>query len=217
MALLDFPIVKREWRSRFRRNRAFVSLGALVLGGAWSCWSRLNDTLPAAASSAFSPGSFAGFAPLAHQLLVQLVWMQILGVCLLVPLECAPLIAREREIGSGDELLLTPLAPSRVALEKGAAGAGFIALVLLALFPLDLVALLLGSGAPSGLWAVSALLLGCLLWGASLGTACSAHSRRTRGALQAQAAARWDLRCCGFSVRSQARCARAKPPLAWAV
>lgn len=172
---LDFPILVREWRSRFRRARSFVTLGALVTGAAWICWRNL-------ASGAGEDEAL--LAVRAQSVLLQLVWMQILGVCLLAPLECAPLIAREREIGVGDELLLAPMAPWRVALEKGAAGAGFIALALLALLPFDLIALLgsSGAGAPTSLWALAALLLGCLAWGAALGTACSAHSRRASSA-----------------------------------
>ncbi len=168
----DCPIIKREWRSRFRRPRSFVLLGALVAGAAWICWRDL----------ASGAGDEALLAVRAQSTLLQLVWMQILGVCLLAPLECAPLIAREREIGVGDELLLSPLAPARVAFEKGAAGAGFIALALLALCPIELIVLLLSKSAPAGLWGVLALVLGCLTWGAFLGTACSAHSRRASGA-----------------------------------
>ncbi len=173
--LTAFPILAREWRSRFRRDRAFLSLGLTVAFVVWLCWSGLQ------LSSSTTSGA-DGLARLSHRLLTQLVWVQTFFACWQAPLACAPLIAREREVGVGDELLLTPLSPLRVALEKALAGAGFVGLVLLALLPLNLVVLLLSNKSPFELWPVFALIAGCLMWGASLGTACSAHARRASGA-----------------------------------
>lgn len=127
-------------------------------------------------------------APLSQELLVQLVWTQIAGACLLAPMLSAPLIARDRESGATDDLLLTPLSPLRLALEKWAAGTGFLALVLFALWPLDLVALLMGNSSLSGVFPVALLGFACLGWGSALGTACSAHARRAALAMRSATA-----------------------------
>ncbi|BCM89656.1 hypothetical protein IAD21_01503 [Abditibacteriota bacterium] len=178
--LSSFPVITREWRSRFRRDHAFILLSVLIIAATWMMIDRLNDHGPV--SSGMS--GVQAFAPLAQDLLVQLVWTQIVGVCLLAPMMSAPLIARERESGTSEHLLLTPLSPLRLVLEKWTAGALFLLLILFALYPLDLVALLLGNSSFSGLGGVVLLGLGCLAWGGALGVACSAHARRAALALR---------------------------------
>ena len=174
----DFPILTREVRSRFRRERAFALLGFLLALVGWALWRRVSE--PNIVPSRGVPS----FAPLSQELVVQLVWTQIAGVCLLAPMLAAPLIVRERESGAVDDLLLTPLSPLRLALEKWAAGGLFLGLVLLALGPLDLVAVLLGNTPLSEMWPLALLLAGCLGWGSALGTMCSAGARRAGGALR---------------------------------
>ncbi|RYG56020.1 ABC transporter permease, partial [bacterium] len=178
--LTSFPVITREWRSRFRRDHAYFLLSVLIIAAAWTMIYRLNDSTPAQSLGT----KVSSLAPLSQDLLVQLVWTQILGVCSLAPMLSAPLIARERESGSSEHLLLAPLSPLRLVLEKWAAGSLFILLVLLALWPLDLVALLLGNSSFAGLWGVALITLGCLAWGSALGVACSAHSRRAALALR---------------------------------
>jgi len=181
-SFLDCPILKREFRGRFRRGRAWVSLALVVAFVGWICWSALNvrDWRHPA------PTNWNDMARLSDNLLFQLVWVQTLILALLSPSEAAPLIARERETGANEELLLSPMSPRRVALEKALAGAGFVGLMWLALLPLDLAVLLLGHRSPLEFWPVALLGLGTLAWGAMMGTAVSAHSRRasnaTRGA-----------------------------------
>ncbi len=151
-----------------------------MVAATWAMIHRLNDHLSAA-----SPLTGArALAPLSQDLLVLLAWTQIVGVCLLAPMLSAPLIARERESGSAEHLLLAPLSPLRLVLEKWAAGGLFLLLILIALWPLDLVALLLGNSSFVGLWGVAALGLGCLAWGSALGIACSANARRASLALR---------------------------------
>ena len=178
--IYDFPIIAREWRSRFRRDRAFVLFAFLIGAATWAMMKRLDDVAPSGAG-------FRGvraLAPLSQDLLVQLVWTQIAGVCLLAPMLSSPLIARERESGALGDLLLSPLSSLRLALEKWAAGAGFLLLVLIALWPLDFVALLLGNSSLTGVFPVALLAMGCLAWGSALGIACSAHARRAATALR---------------------------------
>lgn len=129
-------------------------------------------------------GGVKALAPLSQDLLVQLVWTQIVGVCVLAPGNSAPLIARERESGSAEHLLLAPLSPLRLVLEMWVSGGLFLLLILFALWPLDLVALLLGNSSVSGLWGVVLVVVGCVAWGSALGVACSAHARRAALALR---------------------------------
>lgn len=178
----DFPILAREWRARFRNDKTFVLFALLSIGAAWAMIRRLNVETGIPLSSTVK-GNVA-LASLSQDLLFHLVWTQILLICLLAPLLSAPLIARERESGVNDDLLLTPLSPWRVVLEKWAAGGMFLLLVLMALWPLDLVALLLGNVPPVDLWGIGLLGLSCLAWGDALGLAFSAHGRRAAGALR---------------------------------
>jgi len=171
----DCPIIVREFRGRFRRARAFGLLLVVVSVVAYLCWA------PLSAMASLEINSNA-MGHLSDEVFGQLVWMQILFLTLLSPMEAAPLIARERETGVGDDLLLSPLSPRRVALEKALAGAGFVGLIWLATLPLDWVVLLLGHRGLSGVWPFGLLGVAVLAWGAMLGTAVSAHSRRASGA-----------------------------------
>jgi len=171
----DCPVIVREFRGRFRRGRAFLLLLVVVGVVAWSCWARLGAT-PSLDINSDAMGH------LSDEVFGQLVWVQTLFLALLSPMEAAPLIARERETGAGDHLLLSPMSPRRVALEKALAGAGFVALIWLALLPLDWVVLLLGHRGLSGIWPFALLGVAVLAWGAFMGTAVSAHSRRASGA-----------------------------------
>jgi len=171
----DCPIIVREFRGRFRRTRAFLLLLMVVGVVAYVCWARLSPM------SSLEINSNA-MGHLSDEVFGQLVWIQILFLALLSPMEAAPLIARERETGVGDDLLLSPLSPWRVALEKALAGAGFVGLIWLATLPLDWVVLLLGHRWLGGLWPFALLGVAVLAWGAMMGTAVSAHSRRASGA-----------------------------------
>ena len=179
-SLSSCPVITREWRSRFRRDQPYVLLAIIVTLVVWSMIRRLNE------HAAYSPAitSSRALAPLSQELLVQLAWTQIVVICLLAPMLSAPLIARERESGTSEHLLLAPLSPWRLVVEKWAAGGLFLLLVLIALWPLSLVALLMGNSSFAGLGGVALLGLGCLSWGSALGTACSAHSRRGALALR---------------------------------
>ncbi len=180
LTISDFPILAREWRSRFRRDRAFILFAFLIGAATWAMMKRLGDVAPS--SAGFRGGR--ALAPLSQDLLVQLVWTQIVGVCLLAPMLSSPMVARERKSGALGDLLLSPMSSLRLALEKWAASGVFLLLVLIALWPLDLVALLLGNSPIAGMLPVALLGLGCLAWGSALGLACSAHARRAATALR---------------------------------
>ena len=178
----SFPILTRAYRTQWRGRNFFALLFALTLLFAGFVLWRY-----AAESVDYSEGALdvqERLRRVGRDVWLQLAWLQT-GVALLVsPALSAGSIARERERGLLDSLIMAPLSPARIAMEKALGALAPVGLIFLVLVPFGLVALLLGGQNIGALGAVVGFQLLLAAAGAAIGLGCSAWARRAHLALR---------------------------------
>ena len=172
----------RFWRALTARNGAhrkfFLWLFALSALCAFVFVSTYAD-------SAAAPGQTATkFDDIGDALWRMLAWLQTALALLVAPALSAGTIARERERGLLEGLILAPLTPIQIVIEKWLAALAPLLWMFIVLMPFSVFAGLMRSsgGATSlGVWGFQLLLIGA---SAALGVACSAWARRAHLALR---------------------------------
>jgi ABC-type transport system involved in multi-copper enzyme maturation permease subunit len=175
------PILVRETRARFRHRGAFALLfgyaALLAAAMGWRYFTGVHEY-----ATAHNP--LFRISSLGHELFLALIWMQSLAWILIAPAITASSIAREREDGLLESMLLSPLVPRQILNGKLLSALSFIALVLLISLPIEAVCFLMGGVSPGEFFAALALHTTSAITGAMIGLACSAWSRRAGIALR---------------------------------
>jgi ABC-type transport system involved in multi-copper enzyme maturation permease subunit len=175
------PILVRETRARFRHWGAF----ALLLGYAALLATTMGLNYADAASHALSlKNPLYRMPAVGHELFLTLTWMQALAWVLIAPAITASSIAREREDGLLESVLLSPLAPRQILMGKLLSALSFVALLILASLPVQAICFLMGGISPGDFLSALALHAVTAITGAAIGLACSAWSRRANIALR---------------------------------
>ena len=171
------PVVLKELRGRMRGPRAFVVLTIFLL--LLSAFVTLLYVVYAASTSSVYSGT-------SGQLIGKFVFGAVVGielllVCFIAPAFTAGAISGERERQTYD-LLRTTLLPARaLVLGKLASALSYILLLLLAAFPLQSLAFLLGGVAPQEVLIASLLLVATAFLFGTSGIFFSSLMRRTLG------------------------------------
>ena len=174
----SFPILARAYRTQWRKPQFFLWLFvlsascALVFG-----WTYADSVAIAGATEAKLDNA-------SHNLWLVLAWLQTALALLVAPALSAGTIARERERGLLDGLMLAPLTPARIIFEKWLSVLAPLLLVFLVLMPFSVVASALHRQASAPLWALWGFQLLLASASAALGIACSAWARRAHLALR---------------------------------
>jgi ABC-2 type transport system permease protein len=171
------PVVIKELRGRMRGPRAFVVLTVYLL--LLSAFVTLLYVVYVASTSTVSIGTNAQL--IGKFVFGAVVGIELLLVCFIAPAFTAGAISGERERQTYD-LLRTTLLPARsLVIGKLASALSYILLLLVAAFPLQSLAFLLGGVAPEEVLIASGLLIAtAFLFGAS-GIFFSSLMRRTLG------------------------------------
>ncbi len=172
------PVVLKELRGRMRGARAFVLLTFHILAMSGFV------TLLYAAYTASASSPYSGFdrQALGKVVFFGVVGIELLMVCFITPSFTVNAISGERERQTYDLLRTTLLSARALVFGKLASAMSFVLLLLLAAFPLQSLAFLLGGIAPEEV-AIASLLLfvTAFLYGAA-GILFSSIMRRTLGA-----------------------------------
>ena len=171
------PVVIKELRGRMRGPRAFVVLTVYLL--LMSAFVTLLYVVYVASTNNVYSGANAQL--IGKFVFGAVVGIELLLVCFIAPAFTAGAISGERERQTYD-LLRTTLLPARsIVLGKLASALSYILLLLVAAFPLQSLAFLLGGVAPEDVLIASGLLIAtAFLFGAS-GIFFSSLMRRTLG------------------------------------
>ncbi len=173
----SFPILTRAYRTQWRKPQFFLWI--LVLGAACALLFVLtyaDDVEPGAAQTEFNS--------IGNDLWLILAWLQTALALLVAPALSAGTIARERERGLLEGLLLAPLTPAQIVIEKWLSALAPLLLMFVTLLPFGVLASLMrqsGDATALGVWAYQLLLIGA---SAAIGVACSAWARRAHLALR---------------------------------
>ncbi len=175
-----FPILTRAYRTQWRTFGGFVALFVATLPLAMIV---LLGYALSAVSSDDGQSRFAS-AQIGGDLWLVLAWMKIALALLVAPATSAGAIAHERERGLLDGLIMAPLSPARIVIEKWLVALATPFLVLGVLLPFEIIALALrGTSQTSPVAALGfTVLLGAA--SAAIGIACSAWARRAHLALR---------------------------------
>lgn len=165
------PVLRRELRVRMRGRRAFVVLGVyLLLVGAivFGIHQALVRDESGSRLQSFQVGQllFAAFT---------LVEMSLLA--LIAPALTATAISGEREAGTYDLLLATPVRAHTIVWGKLLAALGYAALLIVASIPIASAVFLFGGVSPEDVWTASLLLVVTTVTFGLLGLFCSALAR----------------------------------------
>lgn len=180
LAILDNPIWRREWRTRWRDGRAMFLVFVLVTAFALLLVQRYGT-----ASRYFS--SFDE-RQVALTVFITAFWRMIAWSGTVVALVIAPAlsasaIAFERERGLLESVQLSPLRPLQIVVGKWLSSLAFLLLLWVAVLPISLLLLFLG--VPSRqFWLVLGWHLLTLGFASGLGIACSAWAQRAHFALR---------------------------------
>jgi ABC-type transport system involved in multi-copper enzyme maturation permease subunit len=174
------PILVRETRARFRHWGAF----ALLLGYAALLAIVMGTSYADAVTRAFYlKNPLFRLPAVGHELFFTLTWMQALAWTFIAPALTSASIAREREDGLFESLLLSPLTPLQVLIGKLLSALSLVSLLILASLPVQAICFLMGGLAPSDFLSALALHFVTATTSATIGLACSAWSRRVNSAL----------------------------------
>ena len=174
----SFPILTRVTRTQWRKPRFFIGIFALTL----LCALLFGLTY---AYSAAAPGAVAPRLDNAgRNLWLVLAWLQTALALLVAPALSAGVIARERERGLLDGLMLAPLAPARIVFEKWLGTLAPLLLLFAVLMPFGVVATAMQKGGAASLPGVLGFQILLAATGAAIGVACSAWARRAHLALR---------------------------------
>lgn len=173
-----FPILTRAYRTQWRNSTFFLLLFAL--SGLCAL-----IFLFSYADSAVSVGSVeARLSGAGRNLWLMLAWLQTALALLVAPALSAATLARERERGLLDGLLLAPLKPFRIVIEKWLSALAPLLLIFLVLVPFNVIALMMQGQSAATLGAVWGFQLLLASTSAAIGVACSAWARRAHLALR---------------------------------
>ncbi len=171
------PVVIKELRGRMRGPRAFVVLTVYLL--LMSLFVTLLYVVYVASTNNVYSGTNAQL--IGKFVFGAVVGIELLLVCFIAPAFTAGAISGERERQTYDLLRTTLLSASSLVLGKLASALSYILLLLVAAFPLQSLAFLLGGVAPEEVLIASGLLIATsFLFGAS-GIFFSSLMRRTLG------------------------------------
>jgi hypothetical protein len=156
------PVFIKETRSRFRGNRALSLLLWVTLLMCITAvfvlllnWAEMTDRSATAV--------IAGITEAGRTLFVVLLFLQLAATVLLVPAYTAGAFSSEREAGSLELLLLTPLTNANLVAGKLLSAVGYLLLVQLCALPLVGVNFILGGFSVSELLQGAGLLLSVTL------------------------------------------------------
>ena len=177
----SFPILTRAYRTQWRNRHFFVLLFALtgfcalIFG-----WSYADSTV------SFNPTRDINerLGEVGRNLWWILAWLQTALALLVPPALGAGTIARERERGLLDSLLMAPIEPARIVFEKWLGTIAPLLLLFLVLLPFNVIANLLQSQDARALFSVLGFQLLLMATSAAIGLACSAWARRAHLALR---------------------------------
>jgi ABC-type transport system involved in multi-copper enzyme maturation permease subunit len=175
------PILVRETRARFRHWGAFALLFGYAVLLALAMGLNYAD---AALRIASIRNPLFRLPAVGHELFLTLTWMQALAWVLIAPAITASSIAREREDGLLESVLLSPLAPGKILAGKLLSALSFVALLILASLPVQAICFLMGGVSPGDFLCALALHTITATTAATIGLACSAWSRRANIALR---------------------------------
>lgn len=167
VALSAAPILKRELLGLLRTRKAFRITAATVLGTGFIPllgWPESGSALP----HQHAREAFETYR-----------WTFLVALYLFVPAVAAASYTTEREQGTYDLLVSTPLRPAGVAIGKLLSSVALFLLVLVSTFPVVTVLYLLGGFTPGELLAQLAAFLFCACVSGALGVLASAKSART--------------------------------------
>lgn len=177
----SFPILTRAARTQWRDQRSFVLL--LVLAGLFTgflIWRYADESVSYSSTREIQERLRA----VGQSLWWQIAWLQTAVALLVAPAQTAGTIARERERGLLENLMLAPLSPARIVLEKWLSALSPLLLILLVLFPFTMLVVLLGGIGTQVLVALLSFQILLAATGAAIGLACSAWARRAHLALR---------------------------------
>ena len=186
MGLLDAtigPIGLRELTEVARQRSYFVyrtALGVTVLLVFGVIWQVSLDE-----QKWFRGSNIAYTTEVARSLFLVFSWLELLAVWLFTPALVCGAIAGERENGSWDLLLATPLSDRQIVFGKLLARLGVTVMLLASLLPVFSLVSLFGGIDPEGLWWSQAQILTTTLTTASVSLFFSTVSRSGKGAIAA--------------------------------
>jgi ABC-type transport system involved in multi-copper enzyme maturation permease subunit len=162
------PVLSRELRSCLRNERAFALLALYValLGAVVASQFPADQTV----ANVVRPGSGAGY-----DLFLTFCIAQACFIVLLLPALASGALAQERERGTLEPILLTPLTPEQIVWGKAVGVLCFGFLLLLATLPLTSLSFLLGGVSPADIITAYAVLLGLSAFVTGFGLYCSAR------------------------------------------
>jgi ABC-type transport system involved in multi-copper enzyme maturation permease subunit len=162
------PVLSRELRSSLRNERAFALLAMYValLGAVVAAQFPADQ----AVASSVARGTGEGY-----KLFGYFMWAQAFFVVLLLPALASGALAQERERGTLEPMLLSPLTPGQIVWGKAVGVLCFGFLLLIATLPLTSMTFLLGGVSPADIITGYALLLGLAAFVTGFGLYCSAR------------------------------------------
>ena len=176
------PILTRTYRTQWRGRRFFLLIFLLsAIFAGFLLWRYADESV----SYYGAPGDIeTRLREAGRSLWLQLAWLQTALALLIPPALSAGSIARERERGLLDGLMLAPLSPARIALEKWLATLAPLLILFAVLLPFDLVVITLGGQGALALGAGLGFQILLAMAGTALGLVCSAWARRAHLALR---------------------------------
>jgi len=171
------PVVIKELRGRMRGPRAFVVLTVYLL--LMSTFVTLLYVVYVASTNNVYSGTNAQL--IGKFVFGAVVGIELLLVCFIAPAFTAGAISGERERQTYDLLRTTLLSSSALVLGKLASALSYILLLLVAAFPLQSLAFLLGGVAPEEVLIASGLLIATAFLFGTSGIFFSSLMRRTLG------------------------------------
>ncbi len=179
--MTSLPILQRALRTHWRDRRSFLLL--LGLAGAvalFLLWRYADESVSTSPTSDMTER----LREVGQTLWWQIGFLQTVLALLVAPAQTAGNIARERERGLLENLMLAPITPARIVLEKWVGGMAPLLLIWLVLLPFLLIINFLGGLGIQALGVTLAFQVLLLATGAAIGLACSAWSHRAHLALR---------------------------------
>lgn len=177
----SFPILTRAYRTQWRNRQFFLLLLALTgFCALIFVWSYADSTVSISATRDIN----ARLGEVGRNLWLLLAWLQTALSLLVPPALGAGTIARERERGLLDGLLMAPIEPARIVFEKWLGTLAPLLLLFLVLLPFNVIAISLQSQNARALFSVLGFQLLLMATSTAIGLACSAWARRAHLALR---------------------------------